>query len=688
MSLIQVSSSQLQYQDKSQFKYEFNKGYSFSNFFNNLLDIPPNSEIALHSGQFKVKNTSQYDFTTLSNDKEYYNFRVLFAPEESSYSTNETTKNSSSHNPLLFYMPQEKFFNIESVWTKISKILSLSSIPELSKTNFQITKSIVNNEINIQLSVSDLNVGDTDYEALDSSSCGFQSIKNQIILDDETIIKNSGGSQAYNGDIFYTNFNGIHNIKGGIVFDNLYSNKLQTSKPYPNLFSQHTMCLGVKRFEQDFWKTMNEVNSYNYLNSSLQSKWIHYLYELGGLPKSYVSEYFFIIRGRVSAIQGEKPVLKSEPVIDIIKFEILNGIPRLVCICTGDSVVNSVYEIPYSALLDPQSDTWIEYGERNCVIGDEDNISAKLEIAFESNKVLFYSFDQQISVSQSPSTISSPLELELSDVVFPLQAYGLITGQGDNLEINITPLKEDGQIIQKNYGELYSDFNKYIVNDMMIPSGIYNKNATQNSPCFYYPTTYESGYPERQNPIVFDDISEANTMIGNIFIGVGTSESTDMKINRPNESVLNPNIKDKLGLILPVFKLESDLLYTSYNGLYTPRIIEYSPFLSGIYIRLKNLPNKTTMGSINSADSDKLISVINRYDYTENQIGSEYPIYTYNEYEKLYISLNNPNTIQVNKLDFDLVDKFGNMITSVSETTLVLHIRPAQYKDYFKSSYQ
>ncbi len=46
MSLIQVSSNQQRLQNVSQGKQTFQKGSSFSNFFNNLLDVPPDSEIA------------------------------------------------------------------------------------------------------------------------------------------------------------------------------------------------------------------------------------------------------------------------------------------------------------------------------------------------------------------------------------------------------------------------------------------------------------------------------------------------------------------------------------------------------------------------------------------------------------------------------------------------------------------
>ena len=181
MSLIQVSSSQLNSQNSSQFKEDYNKGYSFSNYFNNLLDIPPNSELALHSAQFRVKNTSQYDFSSLSQEGNFYNIRVLFSPTQESYMEVDSP-NTPTHNPLILYFPKEKFFNIETIWEKIVERLSLSSIPELSRSEFTITKSVSTNEITITVSV-DVNKGDTTYEYIATPEIsGFKSVKNQIQL--------------------------------------------------------------------------------------------------------------------------------------------------------------------------------------------------------------------------------------------------------------------------------------------------------------------------------------------------------------------------------------------------------------------------------------------------------------------------------------------------------------------------
>jgi hypothetical protein len=109
-----------------------------------------------------------------------------------------------------------------------------------------------------------------------------------------------------------------------------------------------------------------------------------------------------------------------------------------------------------------------------------------------------------------------------------------------------------------------------------------------------------------------------------------------------------------------------------------------NPMLNGLYVRLKNLPHKTTMGSINSVDNDKLIGIVNRYDHTDDEENlTSFPIYSFSEYDRLYIALNNPAPMYLSSLDFEIVDKFGTPMTPIQNTTLTLHLRPATYKDLY-----
>ena len=160
-------------------------------------------------------------------------------------------------------------------------------------------------------------------------------------------------------------------------------------------------------------------------------------------------------------------------------------------------------------------------------------------------------------------------------------------------------------------------------------------------------------------------------------IGLGENPSTNIIQEFPNQGVVNPNVEKAFGSNVSAIVFTQPAAGVGFlEGNFVSDLADAaSPFLKGIYIRLRNLPNRSTFGSLNSADTDKLISVINKYDYTENQAGEQYPIYNYNENEKLYVALNNPALIQVNKLDFQLVDKSGKEVTDVDETTLVLHLR-------------
>ena len=97
-------------------------------------------------------------------------------------------------------------------------------------------------------------------------------------------------------------------------------------------------------------------------------------------------------------------------------------------------------------------------------------------------------------------------------------------------------------------------------------------------------------------------------------------------------------------------------------------------FNRGIHIMLKNLPNKSTMGSLNQGNASKLVAVVNKFDRADANPLTTY--YAYNEYEHLYISLNNADWISTNLLSFELVDRFANYCKNINETTLVFHLKP------------
>jgi hypothetical protein len=144
-----------------------------------------------------------------------------------------------------------------------------------------------------------------------------------------------------------------------------------------------------------------------------------------------------------------------------------------------------------------------------------------------------------------------------------------------------------------------------------------------------------------------------------------------------------PNIRQSVGATGYVIAPVSQDDYLTGTADYSVSSLK-NPLLIGMYIRLKNLTQKTTMGSINSVDNDKLLAVVNRYDHTnEDDNMTDFPIYSFNEYDRLYVSLNNPAPLYLSALDFEIVDKFGNILSAIKNTTLVLHIRPATYRDLY-----
>ena len=689
MSLVQVSSSQERLQDKGQFKSVFNKGYSFSNYFNGLMDIPPNSEIALHSASFRVREINNFDFTGVSDSGGDYNMRMLYAPTRDSYveESNSDTYNPT-HNPLLLYVPRKAYNTIVDVWSDLVSALNLSAIPSLQRA-FTTTNSLIGNKTRIELTATP-NAGNSAITAIPAD--GF--VGNGSIIDGSTIQKTSAGKTTEFSSIFYSNTNGIHNL-GRIDYDLFTTETAGAIK-----WAYHTFACGVKRAFQPSWDLMRSYQTEG-LDSMDDPKIISQrftqqnLFIKGALNPNYIGEYAFVVRGKIGP-QGPT----TNPSIDIVKYEVVNGVSAYLTIATGSTTTNtkSGTAIPYSPQLDPESATW-----KNAVVdggmGLGENVifgaTLGLTMKFAGNKVSFFvlngatEYQVQISpISTTETAYLTNLEDALSDVVFPLQAYASLTGEDDTMDIQYTPART--QEVLGNFGDTRDNYELYLANNKIIPSGLYNQNALQNSPLSFFDYTIVGAGNTAQIVLVpypYDTIGgTGNNYITNVLsLGFGDNVSTNMKIQAPLQGVLNPNVEQRLGSATSVFllTLTGDVL----GGNYTPSTIATTPFLKGIYIRLRNLGNRSTFGSINSADSDKLISVINKYDYTEKQEGEEFPIYNYNENEKLYVSLNNPSLIQTNKLDFQLVDGFGVEVLDIAECMLVLHIRPCPYGQYFKSAY-
>lgn len=674
MSLIQVSSSQERLQNVSQGKQTFQRGHSFSNYFNNLLNIPKDSEIALHSAQFNVQNRTTFDFNGLPEYGHIYNLRMLYGSDKDDYS-DVVPPLFPTHFPLINYIPSKKYGDIDGVADDIVKLLNLTSTPALQGafTN-EMTMTVLDKK-QVDFKVT-LNAGNAVSEPINPDTFSGDT---GLSLVGSTITKAVG--QGFGKEkIFTTKSNGIHNI-GEISFDTLQApaDAFAPGVPYPKKANAHNMVLGVKRFG-----SYEEIDPMAQFQGSTQPQAQAFQSMNFLIRKKVIGEYMYVATTK----NNNKDV---EPVIHIVKYELnQKGIPVPVVIATGDVLMNRTYNVPYAPLLDPATAEWaaVQGLTANQVIAPYGTESPTLKIKFLGNKVTFAikgigagAVDVAIQSSQIVGDTLADIVAPLQDIVFPLQPYGMITGSGGKMDVIFTPIKAGGQKAIAYYGNTYNDFTKYVTYDNLIPSSIYNLNGNVRSPSNYF--TLDGLINPLNANITYDVVvgnylsNEAADRSGTLVLGIGENVNTDMVVTAPNQGVVNPNIKEMLGTQNSVIVFTQDAEVGKLKGSFISDLADtVSPFLKGIYVRLKNLPNRSTFGSLNTADTDKLISVITKYDYTEDQEGKQYPVYNFSENEKLYVALNNPAEIQVNKLDFELVDKFGRGVTDVDETTLVLHLRP------------
>ena len=210
----------------------------------------------------------------------------------------------------------------------------------------------------------------------------------------------------------------------------------------------------------------------------------------------------------------------------------------------------------------------------------------------------------------------------------------------------------------------------------MIPAEIYNYEFASITPKCYYPldntTLLSESSGATPDTMSGDDIVE---QLPFIYFG-----STTLGNAKGSKAI--PNVDTLFGSPESLDMTTTDE-YLTFSANYTSTSLE-NPFLKGIYIRLKNLTNRSTFGSLNAVDTDKLIAVINRYDSTNQVSGlTDFPLYSFTEYDRLYIALNNPSALFLSQLDFEIVDRAGDLIREIDNTTLVLHLRPAQYRDLY-----
>jgi hypothetical protein len=731
MSLIQVSSNS---------KRESNnltqqEGCRFSNIFNGVMEVPPFSEIALHSGQFTIDTGGGVvNFEALGGDNgnQYPAIRFQLAPTTETYIADQerivsSPPSVSTTTPLLYFVPRKKFATIEQFWTEMVEYLKLDPRPQLQATYTEEGTQLSG------ISVDTLTTNSTQTPTFTiksniapvSTSIISGDVFKKIVLgtDDITInaitgtITKSAGSQgkATQPSSFYTQSNGIHNGGGELAVGGFILPSLSAKNNTLN-----EMVIGIKRWGykntradmSSGWAEMSSIPSYTeelkefvidnqgeppagYSDTLVPCLSSTFMFNQGGygLSTDCVCEYAFLITGKTTGL-GANSIstgwtnTPEQMCCNIMKYETgsLSGsskkiLPRWVMIATGDPMLNNVLLIPYSKQLDPESDL-ASWDGINMVSALSTGVGGATDNKFviSGNKVSFVINGQVVNWKSNvatPDVEAIVLTDFISDAVYPLQASGTIYKTGNsfrNVRISATGTQKE----VKYFGKTYQDYAKYKANRQIIPAEIYNRNFNEITPRSFYPITD----PARGEPTSIGVNTQSGAIEADTFLYLDSTQDGDAQ-QIYSQVNYQPNIKSLVGSTDARISFVSEDEYDSATNSYSVDVIQ-NPMLIGLYVRLKNLTQKTTMGSINSVDNDKLIAVVNRYDHTNDEGNlTGFPIYSYNEYDRLYVALNNPSPLYLSQLDFEIVDKFGNVISAVKNTSLVLHLRPATYRDLY-----
>ena len=708
MSLIQVSSNSQR--EASQLQQQ--SGYRFSNAFNGVLEIPPYSEIALHSGQFVIDTgAGSVDFVNIGGDSgnQFPAMRMMFSPAQNDYfedweksllldgvATQYTANSTTS--PFLSYAPRKKYKDVSIFWKDMVNILRLDPRPQLQavyspdgslSSGLSVDSELSNAVIQPIFTLTRTPKEDAtpiSAEVFKTKVSGGRAITLSPLTGN--IIQTTGASgTGVVASLFYTQSSGIHNDGGSLSVG-----KFIVPSPTTALtITTSNLIIGLKRWgfnsEADGisvgWATMSRaVNFKSNSISSEQPQAIPYVLGEGlfsktlyGLQPECICDFAFQITNKITGVGangGKAGFDATKFCCNILKYEKggqINGVqlePRYFMIATGDPLISDSFRIPYSKQLDPESDleTWTGV---DLVVASPLADGAGGQIIVSGNKVTFELNGQ--AVNTAPAVASdefSVLSDYLSDVVYPLQVSGTIFKKDNGFgEVNITPVATQRPV--PYYGKSYDDLSKYVSNRSIIPAEILNANFDDSSSP--YLASFPTDTTEHRTPVSFTDLTAYK-----LFMYLGETQSGNA---RGSDALDQPNISSKVG------STDAVLIFNGDTANYKVDKIR-NPMLNGLYVRLKNLPHKTTMGSINSVDNDKLIGIVNRYDHTDDEENlTSFPIYSFSEYDRLYIALNNTAPMYLSSLDFEIVDKFGTPMTPIQNTTLTLHLRPATYKDLY-----
>ena len=710
MSLIQVSSNS----KREANQLEQQSGYRFSNAFNGVLEIPPYSEVALHSGQFVIDTgAGSVDFINIGGDSgnQVPAMRMMFATAQNDYyedweksilnnqELTQYTANSTT-NPFLSLAPRKKYKDVSGFWNDMVDILRLDPRPQLQAvysadgslaSGLSVVPSLSNAVIKPVFTLTRTPKADATPISADvfkTKVSGGRAIT--LIPATGTITQTTGASgKGVVASLFYTQSSGIHNDGGSLSVG-----KFIVPSPTTALtITTSNLIIGLKRWgfdsetqgRSDGWADMSLSAGFEVPVGLEEQYAIPYrlgnlLFEksLYGLQPECICDFAFQITNKVDALgaNGGKQGIgfdASKFCCNILKYEkggMINDIelpPRYFMIATGDPFISVTFRIPYSKELDPESDleTWVGV---DLVVASPLAEGAGGQIIVTGNKVTFELNGQ--AVNTAPAVASEEFTLlsdYLSDAVYPLQVSGTIFKKDNGFGgVNITPVGTQREV--PYYGKSQDDMVKYVSNRSIIPAEILNANFVENSSP--YLASFPTDTTEHQIPVSFTDLTAYK-----LFMYLGETQAGNARGGK--EGLPQPNIQSKVGSKEPVLVFNADTANYDVDKI-------RNPMLNGLYVRLKNLPHKTTMGSINSVDNDKLIGIVNRYDHTDDEENlTSFPIYSFSEYDRLYIALNNPAPMYLSSLDFEIVDKFGTPMSPIQNTTLTLHLRPATYKDLY-----
>ena len=389
-------------------------------------------------------------------------------------------------------------------------------------------------------------------------------------------------------------------------------------------------------------------------------------------------------------------------------------------IATGIEVITigqpRSYGMLYSQELNPSTYALPAIGKAEYRLGvgyddESEYVGTTLMIEFEGNNVGFHiSINNgtyvpvSVKVTQSASFDKQPLICELSQIVFPLQMKWSIRYQGAKWTLNKATWVSGKNAVATNnleplvyYGSDREAFDLYVENQRMLPNWIYNQQ--------FWRADYGVGYEYSRTPLLILDTLDTRftvdfqswfkneTEVQNtaktgyveqqcLLIQLGKNH----RFNTGWSEELVPNIFKQLSLTVPTPTFGSNTMFSapvslSFFNLVATATFSTSnqlPFASGLYVRLLNLPNKSSFGSINQS-ADRLLSVISRWDnYFQRASDTIDSVYSYESYEKLYIALNNPTPILLSSVDIDVVNRFGQLQDNIKSSMMVLHIRKGE----------